>query len=81
MKTNSSSYLTGTKGSHHVLTFPKRKKIVVVDGEASDLKIYNYDPYDLMGHTEVVHRCRPRLHAATKYFTSERRLAAKTPYA
>src|SRR6202051_802506 len=45
--------ITGTKGSHNVLTFPEMKKILVVDGEASELKIYNYDTLELVGHTEL----------------------------
>src|SRR6202040_3822810 len=54
MKTNKLIHtITGTKGSHNVLAFPELKKIFVVDGEASELKVYNYDTYELAGHTEL----------------------------
>jgi len=83
MKTNKLIHtITGTKGSHNVLTFPEMKKIVVVDGEASELKIYNYDTYELMGHTELSIDADPAVYdAATKYmYVVNGGRAAKTPY-
>src|ERR1700688_610528 len=83
MRTNKLIHtITGTKGSHNVLTFPEMKKIVVVDGEASELKIYNYDTYELMGHTELTIDADPAVYdPATKlmYVVNGGR-AAKTPY-
>jgi len=42
--------LTDFKEPHNVLPFPELKKIFVVDGEASELKILDYDSYKLIGH-------------------------------
>jgi DNA-binding beta-propeller fold protein YncE len=74
--------ITGTKGSHNVLTFPELKKIIVVDGEASELKIFNYDTYELMGHTELTIDADPAVYdPATKYlYVVNGGRAAKTPY-
>ena len=33
--------------------FPELKKIIVVDGEASEIKIFDYDTYKLIGRTEL----------------------------
>jgi DNA-binding beta-propeller fold protein YncE len=41
--------LTDFKEPHNVLVFPELKKIFVVDGEASEIKILNYDSYELIG--------------------------------
>jgi DNA-binding beta-propeller fold protein YncE len=41
--------LTDFKEPHNVLPFPELKKIFVVDGEASELKILDYDTYKLIG--------------------------------
>jgi DNA-binding beta-propeller fold protein YncE len=83
MRTNKLIHtITGTKGSHNVLTFPEMKKIVVVDGEASELKIYNYDTYELMGHTELTIDADPAVYdPVTKYlYVVNGGRAAKTPY-
>jgi len=74
--------ITETKGSHNVLAFPELKKIYVVDGEASELKIFNYDTYKLMGHTELSIDADPAVYdAATKYlYVVNGGRAAKTPY-
>src|SRR6202051_5367472 len=45
--------LTEFKEPHNVLPFPELKKIFVVDGEASEIKILDYDSYKLIGHTEL----------------------------
>jgi len=41
--------LTDFKEPHNVLVFPEMNKIFVVDGEASEIKILNYDSYELIG--------------------------------
>src|ERR1700686_77527 len=83
LKTNKLIHtITGLKGSHNVLAFPELKKIVVVDGEASELKIYNYDTYELMGHTDLTIDADPAVYdPATKYlYVVNGGRAAKTPY-
>jgi DNA-binding beta-propeller fold protein YncE len=45
--------LTDFKEPHNVLPFPDLKKIFVVDGEASELKILDYDSYKLIGHVAL----------------------------
>jgi DNA-binding beta-propeller fold protein YncE len=45
--------LTEFKEPHNVLPFPELKKIFVVDGEASEVKILDYDSYKLVGRTEL----------------------------
>lgn len=42
--------LTDFKEPHNVLPFPEMKKIFVVDGEASEVKILDYDSLKLIGH-------------------------------
>src|SRR3984893_12591335 len=83
LKTNKLIHtITGTKGSHNVLAFPELKKMIVVDGEASELKVYNYDTYELMGHTELTIDADPAVYdPATKYlYVVNGGRAAKTPY-
>jgi DNA-binding beta-propeller fold protein YncE len=83
MRTNKLIHtITGLKGSHNVLTFPELKKIIVVDGEASELKIFNYDTYELMGHTDLTIDADPAVYdPATKYlYVVNGGRAAKTPY-
>ncbi len=41
--------LTDFKEPHNVLPFPEMKKIFVVDGEASEIKVLDYDSYKLVG--------------------------------
>jgi DNA-binding beta-propeller fold protein YncE len=45
--------LTDFKEPHNVLPFPDLKKIFVVDGGASEVKILDYDSYKLIGRTEL----------------------------
>ncbi len=45
--------LTEFKEPHNVLPFPDLKKIFVVDGEASEIKVLDYDSYKLIGRTEL----------------------------
>jgi DNA-binding beta-propeller fold protein YncE len=42
--------LTDFKEPHNVLPFPDLKKIFVVDGEASEIKVLDYDSLQLVGH-------------------------------
>jgi DNA-binding beta-propeller fold protein YncE len=45
--------LTEFKEPHNVLPFPELKRIFVVDGGASEVKILDYDSYKLIGRTEL----------------------------
>src|SRR5579863_5579764 len=45
--------LTDFKEPHNVLPFPEMKKIFVVDGEASEIKILDYDSLKLIGHVAL----------------------------
>jgi DNA-binding beta-propeller fold protein YncE len=45
--------LTDFKEPHNVLPFPELKKIFVVDGGASEIKILDYDSYKLIGQTAL----------------------------
>jgi DNA-binding beta-propeller fold protein YncE len=60
--------LTEFKEPHNVLAFPELKKIFVVDGEASEIKILDYDSYKLIGHTELTIDADPIVYdPASKY--------------
>jgi DNA-binding beta-propeller fold protein YncE len=60
--------LTEFKEPHNVLPFPELKKIFVVDGEASEVKILDYDSYKLIGHTELTIDADPVVYdPASKY--------------
>ncbi len=74
--------ITGLKGPHNVLPFPEMNKIFVTDGEASELKIYNYKTLELMGQTPLSIDADPIVYdAATKYFyIVNGGREAKTPY-
>jgi DNA-binding beta-propeller fold protein YncE len=61
--------ITGLKGPHNVLPFPEMNKIFVTDGEASELKIYNYKTLELVGQTPLSIDADPIVYdSATKYF-------------
>src|ERR1700730_13415847 len=45
--------LTDFKRPHNVMVFPDRNEILVVDGEASEIKILDYESYKLIGHVEL----------------------------
>lgn len=45
--------LTDFKEPHNVLPFPELKKIFVVDGEASEIKILDYDSLQLVGRVAL----------------------------
>jgi DNA-binding beta-propeller fold protein YncE len=74
--------ITGLKGVHNVLVFPELNQIYVVDGEASEIKIFKYDTYELVGRIELTIDADPVAYdPATKllYVVNGGR-AAKTPY-
>src|ERR1700681_106614 len=74
--------ITGLKGPHNVLPFPEMNKIIVTDGEASELKIYDYKTLELVGHTPLSIDADPIVYdPATKYlYVVNGGRAAKTPY-
>jgi DNA-binding beta-propeller fold protein YncE len=45
--------ITGLKEPHNILLFPELNQIYVVDGEASEIKIFQYDSYKLIGHIQL----------------------------
>jgi DNA-binding beta-propeller fold protein YncE len=60
--------LTEFKEPHNVLAFPELKKIFVVDGEASEIKILDYETYKLIGRTELTIDADPIVYdPASKY--------------
>jgi DNA-binding beta-propeller fold protein YncE len=73
--------LTDFKEPHNVLPFPELKKIFVVDGEASEVKILDYDSYKLIGRTELTIDADPVVYdPASKYlYVVNGGREAKTP--
>jgi DNA-binding beta-propeller fold protein YncE len=73
--------LTEFKEPHNVLPFPELKKIYVVDGEASEVKILDYDTYKLIGHIELTIDADPVVYdPASKYlYVVNGGREAKTP--
>jgi DNA-binding beta-propeller fold protein YncE len=60
--------LTDFKEPHNVLPFPEMKKIFVVDGEASEIKILDYDSLQLVGHIALTIDADPVVYdPASKY--------------
>jgi DNA-binding beta-propeller fold protein YncE len=60
--------LTEFKEPHNVLPFPDLKQIYVVDGEASEIKILDYDSYKLIGHIPLTIDADPIVYdPASKY--------------
>lgn len=60
--------LTDFKEPHNVLPFPDMKKIFVVDGEASEVKILDYDSLQLIGHVALTIDADPVVYdPASKY--------------
>jgi DNA-binding beta-propeller fold protein YncE len=60
--------LTDFKGPHNVIPFPELKTIYVVDGEASEIKILDYDSYKLIGQTTLTIDADPVVYdPASKY--------------
>jgi DNA-binding beta-propeller fold protein YncE len=73
--------LTEFKEPHNVLPFPDLKKIFVVDGEASEIKILDYDSYKLIGHIALTIDSDPIVYdPASKYlYVVNGGREAKTP--
>ena len=73
--------LTEFKEPHNVLPFPDLKKIYVVDGEASEIKILDYDSYKLIGRTGLTIDADPVVYdPASKYlYVVNGGREAKTP--
>jgi DNA-binding beta-propeller fold protein YncE len=63
LKTNKHiTTLTGFKEPHNVMPFPDLKKIYVVDGGASEIKIFDYDSYKLIGQIALTIDADPFLY-------------------
>jgi DNA-binding beta-propeller fold protein YncE len=73
--------LTDFKEPHNVLPFPELKKIFVVDGEASEIKILDYDSYKLIGRIALTIDSDPVVYdPASKYlYVVNGGREAKTP--
>jgi DNA-binding beta-propeller fold protein YncE len=73
--------LTEFKEPHNVVPFPELKKIYVVDGEASEIKILDYDSYKLIGHTQLTIDADPVVYdSSSKYlYVVNGGREAKTP--
>jgi len=60
--------LTEFKEPHNVQTFPEMKKIFVVDGGASEIKVLDYDSYKLIGRIALTVDADPVVYdPASKY--------------
>jgi DNA-binding beta-propeller fold protein YncE len=60
--------LTNFTEPHNVMPFPDLKKIFVVDGGASEIKVLDYDSYKLIGHIELTIDADPYVYdPASKY--------------
>jgi hypothetical protein len=63
LKTNKHiTTLTGFKEPHNVMPFSDLKKIYVVDGGASEIKVFDYDSYKLIGHIALTIDADPFLY-------------------
>jgi DNA-binding beta-propeller fold protein YncE len=73
--------LTEFKEPHNVVPFPDLKKIYIVDGEASEIKILDYDSYKLIGSTALTIDADPVVYdPASKYlYVVNGGREAKTP--
>jgi DNA-binding beta-propeller fold protein YncE len=73
--------LTEFKEPHNVVPFPDLKKIYVVDGEASEIKILDYDSYKQIGSTALTIDADPVVYdPASKYlYVVNGGREAKTP--
>jgi len=74
--------LTEFKEPHNVMPFPEMNKIYVVDGEASEIKVLDYESYKLIGHIPLSIDADPIAYdPATKYlYVVNGGREAKTPY-
>jgi DNA-binding beta-propeller fold protein YncE len=83
LKTNKHLHsLTDFKEPHNVLPFPEMKKIYVVDGEASEIKVLDYETYKLIGHIQLTIDSDPIAYdpAAKNLYVVNGGREAKTPY-
>jgi DNA-binding beta-propeller fold protein YncE len=83
LKTNMHIHtLTDFKEPHNVLPLPEMKKIYVVDGEASEIKVLDYESYKLIGHIPLSIDADPIAYdPASKYlYIVNGGREAKTPY-
>lgn len=73
--------ITGLKGPHNVLAFPELNKIIVVDGEASEIKAFKYDTYELVDRTVLTIDADPAVYdpATELMYVVNGGRAAKTP--
>jgi DNA-binding beta-propeller fold protein YncE len=74
--------LTEFKGPHNVVPLPELNRILVIDGEASEIKVLDYTSYKLIDHIALTIDADPYAYdPATKlmYVVNGGR-AAKTPY-
>jgi DNA-binding beta-propeller fold protein YncE len=74
--------LTEFKEPHNVLPFPEMNKIYVVDGEASEIKVLDYESYKLIGQIQLTIDSDPIAYdPVTKYlYIVNGGREAKTPY-
>jgi DNA-binding beta-propeller fold protein YncE len=74
--------LTEFKEPHNVMPFPDMNKIYVVDGEASEIKVLDYESYKLIGHIPLSIDSDPIAYdPAAKYlYIVNGGREAKTPY-
>lgn len=74
--------LTSFKEPHNVFPLPDLKKIYVVDGEASEITVLDYDSYKVIGHIALTIDADPIVYdPASKYlYIVNGGREAKTPY-
>ncbi len=74
--------LADFKEPHNVVVFPATKKIFVVDGGASEIKVLDYNSYQLVGHIPLTIDADPyAFDPATKYmYVVNGGREAHTPY-
>jgi DNA-binding beta-propeller fold protein YncE len=74
--------ITGLKKPHNILVRPDIKRIFVIDGEASEVKIFQYDSYQLIGRTQLTIDADPIAYdPSTKYlYVVNGGREAHTPY-
>jgi DNA-binding beta-propeller fold protein YncE len=74
--------LTDFKEPHNVVPFPELKKIYVIDGEASEIKVLDYDSYKLIGRIGLTIDSDPQVYdPVSKYlYVVNGGREAKTPY-
>src|ERR1700682_2954045 len=74
--------LTEFKEPHNILPFPEMKKIYVLHGEASEIKILDYESYKLIGHIPLSIDADPIAYdpASKLLYVVNGGREAKTPY-